>query len=85
MVAIQESTAFAKDRLQALPKAGINNYTMVFMAPYILSLLTGLSGRTRPMEDTSSASATTPPSTTTEREEVLRVMSISSIRSSSRG
>jgi diacylglycerol O-acyltransferase len=47
--AIQESTAFAKDRLQALPKAGINNYTMVFMAPYILSLLTGLSGRTRPM------------------------------------
>ena len=47
--AIQESTNIAKDRLQALPKAGINNYTMVFMAPYILSLLTGLGGRTKPM------------------------------------
>jgi len=47
--AIQESTNIAKDKLQALPKAGINNYTMVFMAPYILSLLTGLGGRTRPM------------------------------------
>ncbi|TAM33335.1 MAG: wax ester/triacylglycerol synthase family O-acyltransferase [Nevskiaceae bacterium] len=47
--AIQESTNIAKEKLQALPKAGINNYTMVFMAPYILSLLTGLGGRTRPM------------------------------------
>lgn len=47
--AIQESTQIAKDKLQALPKAGINNYTMVFMAPYILSLLTGLGGRTKPM------------------------------------
>ena len=47
--AIQDSTNIAKDKLQALPKAGINNYTMVFMAPYILSLLTGLGGRTRPM------------------------------------
>lgn len=47
--AIQESTRIAKDKLQALPKAGINNYTMVFMAPYILSLLTGLGGRTKPM------------------------------------
>ena len=47
--AIKHSTVIAKEKLQALPKAGINNYTMVFMAPYILSLLTGLGGRTRPM------------------------------------
>lgn len=47
--AIKESTAIAKDKLQALPKAGINSYTMIFMAPYILALLTGLGGRTRPM------------------------------------
>lgn len=47
--AIKASTAIAKDKLQALPKAGITNYTMVFMAPYILQLLTGLGGRTRPM------------------------------------
>lgn len=47
--AIRESTTIAKEKLQALPKAGINSYTMVFMAPYILQLLTGLSGRTRSM------------------------------------
>jgi diacylglycerol O-acyltransferase / wax synthase len=47
--AIKQSTTIAKDKLQTLPKAGINSYTMIFMAPYILQLLTGLGGRTRPM------------------------------------
>lgn len=46
---IKESIAIAKEKLQAMPKAGLTNYTMVFMAPYILSLLTGLGGRTKPM------------------------------------
>ena len=46
---ISESTQIAKDRLQALPKAGIDSYTMVFMAPFILQLLAGLGGRMRPM------------------------------------
>ncbi len=46
---IKESISIAKDRLQALPKASLVNYTMLFMAPYILSMLTGLGGRTKPM------------------------------------
>jgi len=46
---IKESVQIAKDKLQALPKASLVNYTMLFMAPYILSMLTGLGGRTKPM------------------------------------
>lgn len=46
---IKESITIAKDKLQAMPKAGLANYTMVFMAPYILSMLLGLGGRTKPM------------------------------------
>lgn len=46
---IKESVTIAKDKLQALPKASLVNYTMLFMAPYILSMLTGLGGRTKPM------------------------------------
>jgi WS/DGAT/MGAT family acyltransferase len=47
--AIHESTVMAKEHLQNLPKAGIDSYTMIFMAPYILQLLAGLGGRMRPM------------------------------------
>ena len=46
---IKESVTIAKEKLQALPKASLVNYTMLFMAPYILSMLTGLGGRTKPM------------------------------------
>jgi diacylglycerol O-acyltransferase / wax synthase len=46
---IRQSTQVAKDQLQALPKAGIDSYTMIFMAPFILQLLAGLGGRVRPM------------------------------------
>ncbi|MES0872889.1 WS/DGAT/MGAT family O-acyltransferase [Sinimarinibacterium thermocellulolyticum] len=46
---IHQSTRIAKDQLQALPKAGIDSYTMIFMAPFILQLLAGLGGRARPM------------------------------------
>lgn len=47
--AIRESTIVAKQHLQQLPKAGINNYTMIFMAPFILQLLAGRGGHGRPM------------------------------------
>lgn len=46
---IKDSVAIAKEKLQALPKAGLVNYTLLFMAPYVLSMLTGLGGRTKPM------------------------------------
>lgn len=49
LAAIKESTASAKSKLQELPKVGINNYTMILMAPYIVQMLTGLGGRSRPM------------------------------------
>ncbi len=47
--AIKAATGRAKDHLQSLPASAITNYTMLIMAPYILSLLTGLAGRTRPV------------------------------------
>ncbi len=47
--AIHASTLRAKEHLQTLPKAGLNNYTVLFMAPYILGMLTGAAGRTKPM------------------------------------
>lgn len=47
--AIHESTVRAKEHLQTLPKSGLNNYTMLFMAPYIVGMLTGAAGRIKPM------------------------------------
>lgn len=47
--AIKASTGRAKEHLQQLPASAIAQYTMVMMAPYILSLITGAGGRTRPM------------------------------------
>ncbi|TJY64779.1 wax ester/triacylglycerol synthase family O-acyltransferase [Sinimarinibacterium sp. CAU 1509] len=47
--AIHESALIAKEHLQKLPKADISNYTMIFMAPFILQLIAGLGGRARPM------------------------------------
>ncbi|MGH8529879.1 MAG: WS/DGAT/MGAT family O-acyltransferase [Nevskiales bacterium] len=46
---IKASTARGKEHLQSLPKAALMQYTLVVMAPYTLSLLTGLGGRTRPV------------------------------------
>lgn len=60
---IKESITIAKDKLQALPKAGLTNYTMVFMAPYILSLLTGLGGRIKPMFNVTISNVPGPAST----------------------
>ena len=46
---IHVSTQKAKQHLQSMSKASLNNYTSAFMGPYILSLLTGVAGRGRPM------------------------------------
>jgi diacylglycerol O-acyltransferase / wax synthase len=45
---IKASTRSAKDHVQRLPRNAMTQYTMLLMAPNILSLLTGLGGRTRP-------------------------------------
>jgi diacylglycerol O-acyltransferase / wax synthase len=47
--AIRESTARAKAHLQSLPRDALTQYTMLVMAPFILELITGLGGRTRPV------------------------------------
>ena len=47
--AIVASTRSAKDHLQSLPRSALTQYTMLVMAPYILSLVTGIGGRTRPV------------------------------------
>ncbi len=47
--AIKASTERAKEHLQSLPKAAMQQYTLVVMAPYILQLLSGVGGRARPV------------------------------------
>lgn len=47
--AITASTRRAKAHVQSLPRRAMTQYTMLLMAPYMLSLLTGVGGRTRPM------------------------------------
>lgn len=47
--AICASTKSAKEHLQSLPRSALTQYTMLVMAPYILSLVTGIGGRTRPV------------------------------------
>ncbi|WP_344802418.1 wax ester/triacylglycerol synthase family O-acyltransferase [Allohahella marinimesophila] len=47
--AIRYSTLQAKEHLQKLPRAALNQYTMLLMSPYILQLMSGLGGRMRPV------------------------------------
>jgi diacylglycerol O-acyltransferase len=47
--AIRSSVQAAKAHVQSLPRQAMTQYTVALMAPTILSLLTGLSGRTRPV------------------------------------
>lgn len=49
LAAIAQSTRQAKNGLRKLTAAGITQYTVALMAPYILSLVTGMGGRTRPV------------------------------------
>jgi WS/DGAT/MGAT family acyltransferase len=46
---IKASTRAAKEHLQSLPRSTLTQYTMLLMSPYILQLLTGLGGYTRPV------------------------------------
>ena len=47
--AIRRSVKHAKAHVQAMPRQAMLQYTMLLMAPTILTLLTGIGGRTRPM------------------------------------
>jgi len=47
--AIKASVQHAKAHVQSLPRQAMQQYTMLLMAPTLLTLLTGLGGRTRPM------------------------------------
>jgi WS/DGAT/MGAT family acyltransferase len=47
--AIKASVRHAKAHVQALPRAAIMQYTMLLMAPTLVTLLTGIGGRTPPM------------------------------------
>ncbi len=49
LYAIHQSVQHAKAHVQSLPRAAMMQYTMLLMAPTILTLLTGMGGRVRPM------------------------------------
>jgi diacylglycerol O-acyltransferase / wax synthase len=49
LAAIRASVQSAKAHLQGLPRQAMTQYTIMLMAPTLLTLLTGLGGRTRPM------------------------------------
>lgn len=49
LAAIGESVRHAKEHVQSLPRQAMLQYTVLLMAPTILTLLTGIGGRTRPM------------------------------------
>lgn len=46
---IAASTRYAKRSLMRLSAAAITQYTVALMAPYVLSLVSGMAGRTRPV------------------------------------
>lgn len=47
--AIRKSVGKAKEHVQSLPRQAMMQYTVLLMAPMILTLLTGIGGRSRPM------------------------------------
>lgn len=49
MAAIKASVKAAKAHVQTLPRQAMQQYTMLLMAPTIVTLLTGIGGRTPPM------------------------------------
>jgi WS/DGAT/MGAT family acyltransferase len=49
LAAIRASVKFAKAHVQSLPRSAMQQYTALLMAPTILTLLTGIGGRTPPM------------------------------------
>jgi diacylglycerol O-acyltransferase / wax synthase len=49
LATIKASVRHAKEHVQSLPRAAMQQYTMLLMAPTIVTLLTGIGGRTAPM------------------------------------
>lgn len=49
LAAVRASVQSAKAHVQSLPRAAMTQYTIALMAPTLLTLLTGLGGRTRPV------------------------------------
>lgn len=49
--AISRSARAAKARVEQLPRAAVNNYTMLSMGPYMLQLMLGLGGYSRPLSN----------------------------------
>ncbi len=47
--AIRDSVRHAKAHVQSLPREAMLQYTVILMAPTLITLLTGIGGRTRPM------------------------------------
>ena len=47
--AIRASARHAKEHVQGLPRQAMQQYTVLLMAPTIVTMLTGIGGRTRPM------------------------------------
>ena len=58
---IADSTLRAKRELARLSAASITQYTVALMAPYILSLVTGMGGRTRPVFNVTVSNVPGPP------------------------
>jgi WS/DGAT/MGAT family acyltransferase len=49
LAAIRASVKYAKAHVQGLPRSAMQQYTTLLMAPTIITLLTGIGGRTPPM------------------------------------
>ena len=49
LAAVRTSVRAAKEHVQSLPRAAMTQYTVALMGPTILTLLTGLGGRARPV------------------------------------
>jgi len=58
--AIRTSVQHAKAHVQSLPRQAMMQYTMLLMAPTVITLLTGIGGRTRPMFNVTISNVTGP-------------------------
>ena len=61
LAAVAASTRAAKEHFRKLPREAITQYTMLLMAPSILSMLTPIAGRTRPMFNVTVSNVPGPP------------------------
>jgi WS/DGAT/MGAT family acyltransferase len=61
--AIGRSARAAKARVEQLPRAAVNHYTMLSMGPYMLQLMLGLGGYSRPLSNIVISNVPGPPDT----------------------